>query len=668
MADPQTGMTPPPGFDVRPSTKERVGGVIGAVLNHGQPGFDQTPLGKKLASIHSSRLNEAGMHHQNMSTYAGILATGIDPQTGQPLTDQQKQQYQDWYNAAKQSFVKAGGIDKDTKAHVNKASMITDAIIQHGQKSQQDKAAAGAAPTAGTPPASGGGGGGGMTPPPKASAVSADSGAAPASTPGTSSASPASPASVPYDTQTQLNAPHLRERMESQEAWGDEKRKLELQHKFKMEEAQAKPKHLQLKNFKRPGSEEIESGSFDPAEGKFFDQAGNEVEGALAVTPSAGQAKRFLYLDKTGEPRFGIQEGENLYDMEHKLLPPDTEPLMRGLIGTESVSKDQFGNVTITVRKPLVPGPGGAGPGAHGKPAGGAPASGAAPAAGGAGTPAGAPVTTPAPKTPPSAPAATGARPGAAAQPPAAKGPAQDSNNSYSEWGLSADGTIPATKEAGGNEQVRELAQRLLDGEDINKLPMKGRTPASELARKYGWSQGKFTPKEQVLLRESTTFLKQAAADEEYLKSFDGGFFSRMKAGQTALSPDKEGYIGRGLSTLAAEHLSEREAHSIEVNNQLVGTISGLSQLVRSNRATEATIDRLKAELPNLLTTKDSKHAKARLQRLLNEVNVAMEKGTFTGTAQTTGVMTPPPATTKPVTPQKKVLIEGKDFNVTAPH
>jgi hypothetical protein len=81
--------------------------------------------------------------------------------------------------------------------------------------------------------------------------------------------------------------------------------------------------------------------------------------------------------------------------------------------------------------------------------------------------------------------------------------------------------------------------------------------------------------------------------------------------------------------------------------NQLVGTISGLGQLVRSGRVTEATIERLKSELPNPVTTKDSADARIRIKRLLKEIDVALQKGTFegpraTGAAPRAGIPTPP--------------------------
>lgn len=208
--------------------------------------------------------------------------------------------------------------------------------------------------------------------------------------------------------------------------------------------------------------------------------------------------------------------------------------------------------------------------------------------------------------------------------------PGAPSKGIYDKYGLDHNGEIPAT--AGGNPQLREGANQLLDGQDISKLkmPTKDVMAAAELARKYGWSQGKFTPKEQVMLRESTTFLK-TALDDKALKALDGDFTQRMKMAQVAKNPDKEGMLGRGLSVVAAQNLTEDQKNFIQIYNQLVGTISGLAQLVRSGRATEATIERLKAELPNPVSTKDSKDARERIQRILKEVDVAMQKGTFTG-------------------------------------
>jgi hypothetical protein len=211
---------------------------------------------------------------------------------------------------------------------------------------------------------------------------------------------------------------------------------------------------------------------------------------------------------------------------------------------------------------------------------------------------------------------------------------------------LDADGHIPA---GSANPQVSEAANQLLDGSDKDKLPMKVREPAAALARRYGWEQGKFTPKEQVMLREATTFLQQAANDDS-LSALDAGFADRMQLAQVLANPDKEGMVGRGLSTAAAQNMDPKQAKFVQLYNQLVGTISGMAQLVRSGRATEATIERLKSELPNPVTTKDSKDARQRIQRLLKEIDVAMAKGSFEGNVKGGRPSTvPPPPTGKTI-------------------
>jgi hypothetical protein len=187
-----------------------------------------------------------------------------------------------------------------------------------------------------------------------------------------------------------------------------------------------------------------------------------------------------------------------------------------------------------------------------------------------------------------------------------------------------------------------EGANQLLDGQDVNKLPAKTRDLSASLARNYGWEQGKFTPKEQVMLKESTTFIDDAIKNDAALKVLDEGYFDRNKVAQVVDSVDSKGMLSRAITTAAAKNLTPSEAEFVRTYNQLVGTISGLGQLVRSGRATEATIERLKKELPNPLTTRDSADAKERLQRLRKEIDVAMEKGTFTGGARRSSVATPP--------------------------
>jgi hypothetical protein len=309
-------------------------------------------------------------------------------------------------------------------------------------------------------------------------------------------------------------------------------------------------------------------------------------------------------------------------------------PPQRGLIESETDTTDPLtGQTTVSHRKPILGGKVGAG--------GGLPAAKSAPAASAPLFP-GSPLSAltsialaPPPLRPgqrrqsPAGPLAakSGSRT-PAGSPAAAPSPASATPAALLARGLDAQGHIPPLK--GVPPAVIETANELLDDKDMDKIKYAKLIPvAAALARKYGWEQGKFTPKEQVMLRETSSFLQRAMRDDS-MKVLDEGTLSRLKLAQLIQNPDKEGFIGRSAQTLIAAGMSPSQVKFIQTYNQLVGTISGLSQLVRSGRATEATIERLKAELPNPITTKNSADAQQRLQRLMDEINLAMRKGSFT--------------------------------------
>jgi hypothetical protein len=194
---------------------------------------------------------------------------------------------------------------------------------------------------------------------------------------------------------------------------------------------------------------------------------------------------------------------------------------------------------------------------------------------------------------------------------------------------LDAQGHIPETAHV--NPRLREAANQILDGMDMNKLPVpaRDREAAAELARQYGWKgQGMFAPKDMMMMRESTSILKQLAASPS-LSVFDD-FGSRQKIAQVIQNPDKRGFIGQSVQSLAAANLTPQEQEFVTLYNQAVGRIAGLSQLVRSGRATEATIERLKTELPHPFNTTNSAHARQKLAQIQNEIDIALQKGQFT--------------------------------------
>ncbi len=168
---------------------------------------------------------------------------------------------------------------------------------------------------------------------------------------------------------------------------------------------------------------------------------------------------------------------------------------------------------------------------------------------------------------------------------------------------------------------------------DIDKLPIpqRDRAAAAQLARQYGWKgQGLFNPKEQLLIREASTFLKKMRNDPKELAIFDLPASRKAIMIPLLTDPDKEGMFSKLGGLLASKEITQQEADALAAYRQLVGTISGLSQLTKGGRATEAQIQRLKQELPNLMQTKNSADAKSRLDRLLQEIDVATEKGAFT--------------------------------------
>jgi len=338
---------------------------------------------------------------------------------------------------------------------------------------------------------------------------------------------------------------------------------------------------------------------------RYFNVAPKEIAGKVVTK---------LEQDKNSKTGWSYVSYDPLSGQEYS-RQLDAPP-QRGLIESETDTTDPLtGLTTVTRRKPLI---GGLSGGSNGK------SKPATPPAAATASPAG-PLA-----------ALTAAPTGAASQPQLAgkrrsAGPLAKRSDIKPATGalpLDADGHIPPS--AAVNPYVRETANELLDGKDMDKVKYSKLIPvASQLARRYGWEQGKFTPREQVMLRETSTFIQRAMNDDS-MKALDEGGMSRLRLQQIAQSPDKEGFLPRIMTLGAASGMSDSQKKFLQTYNQLVGTISGMAQLVRSGRATEATIERLKAELPNPTNTRDSKDAHERLQRLMDEINLAMKKGTFT--------------------------------------
>jgi hypothetical protein len=192
---------------------------------------------------------------------------------------------------------------------------------------------------------------------------------------------------------------------------------------------------------------------------------------------------------------------------------------------------------------------------------------------------------------------------------------------------LDENGHIPESAEP--NAMLREAANQLLDGMDINKLnvPAKDKQAAAHVAGKFGWEQGRYTPRELTQFKVATAFLQQFH-DSPALSVLDS-YVSREKIAR-AMDPNG-GMIDRAI----AKNLSGPEAEFIRFYNAALGTIQGLTTITRSGRATEASVNRLKAELPSIMQSASSKDAKLRLEQLFKELSLAVDKDSSKGGPKT---------------------------------
>jgi hypothetical protein len=329
-----------------------------------------------------------------------------------------------------------------------------------------------------------------------------------------------------------------------------------------------------------------------------------------AYANSARTSKETFVPDtasSTGFSKVGYDaDGQELYRIKNAVPP-------RGVMGRETTTTDNFGQTNTTVSKPVFPG-------AKTTPAKAAPAnppmSEVAPTG-----------VTPTGITPAGKPAVSIKTPAVQKKELSTIAGGNPAGPEYPP--LDEDGHIPAR--AAVNPSLRQAANNILDGMDVEKLnvPARDKAAAQDLAAKYGWKgQGTFTPKEQIMLREASTFIDKMAHSKS-LATLDESFFKQLPMVMQSSDPGKEGLTVKFLNKLAARKMTDAQTEFMQNYRQVVGTISGLSQLVRSGKATEAQINRLIAELPNPYNTKNAQDAENRLLRLKQEISVAMQKGRF---------------------------------------
>jgi hypothetical protein len=589
--------------DVPASGKEKAFGLIGA-LTTGKP--KGGPLDEAIAKHHQQRLDEARMHRRTAASALAIYSYGIEPKSGKELVDPKtgkklinpetgnayEDEYLNEWNSAMEHYAKVAGVNKETKAAIQKSKMLAEYTAQQ----QRAKRQGGGQP--GQPAAQGG------TPPPPPAPDAASS-------PAQQTAGPQGgpPPPVPFAEE----APFLRGQLSEQREFQSWKRQQTLLHDFRMEEEAAKVKAQAAARgssapprpvFSRPVSV-LDSRTLASHGQVFEDENGDLIDtenipDTMSLQPfttrvtetdddgNSKQVWKTRYL-KISPNQKTFTVGNETYGVNPADVTKSGAPTALGehnVPTTRRTTDPATGQTTVSTSTPKTSGMTGAVP------------------------------------PPPSVPnAATPAAP--AKRTGTGTGQKAGAKGTPGTVPLDAEGHIAMTE---GTPQVVEGANQLLDGMDVKSLPAKTKELSGSLARKYGWEQGRFTPKEQVMLRESSTFLKEALGNPSMAILDDMG--SKLKLSQV-LAGGHQNMIGRALTVAASSNMSPQEAEFVRMYNQLVGTVSGLSQLVRSGRATEAQIERLKAELPSILTAKDAADGRARIQRLLQEIDVAMERGKF---------------------------------------
>lgn len=208
MANDQQQLDAPPQVSsVAPDTKERVLTGVGGFLSGatGQ-GKIYSPLEQAIQAHNQRRLDEANLHMKTMSTVGGGLAMinqGVDPETHQHFDDPNYNgrgrdtllsEYGNNYETAKKAFHDVAGVNKDTKAALQRNQAVIDHIVQTGGKvsAPPQASAAGGGPAPAASPAAGSATPStNLTPPPTASAPAAPSASGGPAAPPSASPAPA---------------------------------------------------------------------------------------------------------------------------------------------------------------------------------------------------------------------------------------------------------------------------------------------------------------------------------------------------------------------------------------------------------------------------------------------------------------------------------------------
>ena len=243
--------------------------------------------------------------------------------------------------------------------------------------------------------------------------------------------------------------------------------------------------------------------------------------------------------------------------------------------------------------------------------------------------------------TTPAAPGITagGAKPPTAAQPasPAAPKPVGPKTKKLQETRtgapqLDANGHIP---EGAANPYLVTAANQLLDGMDVNKLPItkKAQEAAAHLAEQYGWRQGMWTPRERMQVDQSRQLISEIRNDKDLMGVFESSGWLldpvRRSFIGSAINADKKTYDS--ITTAGKlKFLSPTEIKFIQDMRNLIGRVQGLVQLTRgSGRPTEQAVNRVIKEIPDIISAQSAEQANHAFDLIENEMDIAMPKGSM---------------------------------------
>jgi hypothetical protein len=192
---------------------------------------------------------------------------------------------------------------------------------------------------------------------------------------------------------------------------------------------------------------------------------------------------------------------------------------------------------------------------------------------------------------------------------------------------LTEDGRAIIPPRPGITDSVRQAAQDILDGRDTSKIPTKVRFLGESVARAYGWKgQGALTPAQQMQVQQVDNALA-TISDPKYLKLFDSTK-TRLRMSLLPLDPSTEGGMKALLDAANRGTLSPDAAQFVDDLTRLRGVITGIRSFTGANNS-NATADRLLAELPNFSNTTNSTDALYKISRLRTELSIIKRLGYF---------------------------------------